>query len=496
MNRREWMKLAAAAAISSRWGLSQEIASHPSELRFPSLAYQPPKAADHRHELPHGAVAFLVEDHQLPLVDVSLTIRTGQYLEPEELTGLASFTGEQMRAGGTANMPAREFDEEAAFLATEISSGIGDTSGSAGVSCLKQNLDASLKLFFDMLKNPGFDADRFELAKMRSLQAMERRNDRVQGVLRREFSRLMYGGHFSTRQSTKASVEAVTREGMLAFHQRYYHPSAFIFAVSGDFDTKEILDRLGEALAAGWPGPGGEVPPVPASNHEPAPGVYMVSKREVNQSSVSLGHLGIQRDNPDRSALGIMNEILGGGGFTSRIMSRVRSDEGLAYSAGSSMQPGTYYKGTFSAGFESRNPTCAQATAIVLEEIQRIRQEKVSAWELEAAKNYAIEIFPRFFATASFVAGTFASDEYTGREKDYWEKYRERIAAVTADDVLRVAQQYLQPDKLVILGVGNVDEILRGNPDQPQYQFKNFAAGGEIQHIPLPDPMTMRYPEG
>jgi zinc protease len=118
MKRREWMKLA-AAAISSRWGLSQEIASHPSELRFPSLAYQPPKAADHRHELPHGAVAFLVEDHQLPLVDVSLTIRTGQYLEPEELTGLASFTGEQMRAGGTANMPAREFDEEAAFLATE-----------------------------------------------------------------------------------------------------------------------------------------------------------------------------------------------------------------------------------------------------------------------------------------------------------------------------------------------------------------------------------------
>jgi zinc protease len=496
MKRREWMKLAAAAAFASRWGLSQEIASHPNELRFPSLAYQPPKAADYRHELPHGAVAFLVEDHQLPLIDVSLTIRTGQYLEPEELTSLASFTGEQMRAGGTAAMPARDFDEEAAFLATEISSGIGDTSGSAGVSCLKQNLEASLKLFFDMLKNPGFEADRFELAKTRSLQAMERRNDRVQGVLRREFSRLIYGGHFSTRQSTRASVEAITREGMQAFHQRYYHPSAFTFAVSGDFDTKEMLARLGEGLAAGWPAPGGEVAKVPAPDHEPPPGVYMVSKREVNQSSISLGHLGIQRDNPDRSALDIMNEILGGGGFTSRIMSRVRSDEGLAYSAGSSMQPGTYYKGTFSAGFESRNPTCAQATAIVLEEIQRIRQEKITDWELEAAKNYAIEIFPRFFATASFIAGTFASDEYTGREKDYWEKYRGRIAAVTADDVLRVAQQYLQPEKLVILGVGNVEEILRGNPDQPQYQFKNFASGGEIQHIPLPDPMTMKYPAG
>jgi predicted Zn-dependent peptidase len=352
-------------------------------------------------------------------------------------------------------------------------------------------------LFFDMLKNPGFDPERLELSKTRSLQAMERRNDRVAGVLRREYGRLMYGDdHFSTWESTKASVEAITPERMKEFHERYYHPSAFIFAVSGDFDRKEMLDRLGEALSDGWHGQKAAVPKVPAPTHEPPAGVYMVNKREVNQSSIRLGHLGIQRDNPDRSALGIMNEILGGGGFTSRIMSRVRSDEGLAYSAGSGMAPGTYYRGTFSAGFESKNPTCAQATAIVLEEIARVREEKVSDWELEAAKNYAIEIFPRFFATASSVAGTFADDEYTGREKDYWEKYRDRIAAVTADDTLRVAQQYLHPDRLAILAVGNVEEILRGNPDRPEYQFSKFTPDGEIHRIALPDPMTMKYPEG
>jgi predicted Zn-dependent peptidase len=497
MKRREWMKLAAAAALSSRWGLADEIVSHPTQLKFPALAYEPPKAAEHRHELPHGAVAFLVEDHQLPLIDISLLIRTGDYLVPKEQAGLASFTGEQIRAGGTMTMSARDFDEEAAFLATDISSVISDTSGRAGMGCLTQNLSASLKLFFDMLKNPGFDPDRLDLAKTRSLQAMERRNDRVAAVLRREFARLMYGDeHFSTWESTKASVEAVTPERMKEFHQRYYHPSAFVFAVSGDFDRKEMLDRLGEALSDGWPGLKSAVPKVPAPAHEPAAGVYMVNKREVNQSSIRLGHLGIQRDNPDRSALGIMNEILGGGGFTSRIMSRVRSDEGLAYSAGSGMAPGTYYRGTFSAGFESKNPSCAQATAIVLEEIARVREEKVSDWELEAAKNYSIEIFPRFFATASSVAGTFADDEYTGREKDYWEKYRERIAAVTTGDVLRVAQQYLQPSRVAILAVGNVEEILRGNPDRPQYQFNKFTPDGKIQRIPLPDPLTMRYPEG
>ena len=141
------------------------------------------------------------------------------------------------------------------------------------------------------------------------------------------------------------------------------------------------------------------------------------------------------------------------------------------------------------------NPRCAQATSIVLEELDRIRNEKVSEEELAVAKNYSIEIFPRFFATASAVAGTFAADEYTEREKGYWEKYRGRIADVTRDDVLRVAQRYIHPDQLVILGVGKVEEMLAGNPDKPEFQFKTMAKSGEIQHIPLPDPMTMVYPE-
>ena len=501
MRRRDWMRLAAGAAgvaaLPRIWGQRPAIVPHPTQLTFPALAYEPPKAEAYRHELPGGATAFMVEDHELPLVDLSVLVRTGDYLVPAELGGLTSFTGEQMRAGGTTTMPARDFDEATAFLATQIGSGIGDTSGSASVECLTQNLDASLKLFFDMLKNPGFDPDRLELAKTRSLQGMERRNDRVAAVERREFARLLRGDeHFSTRQTTKASIEAITRERMQEFHQRYYHPSALTFAVSGDFDTKEMIQRLGEALASGWPaGEAPEVPAVPAPNHDPAPGVYMVNKPEVNQSSISIGHLGIQRDNPDRSALAIMNQILGGGGFTSRIMSRVRSDEGLAYSAGSGFSPGTYYPGTFRAGFESRNPSCAQATGIVIEEIRRIREEKVAEWELEAAKNYSIEVFPRFFATASSIAGTFASDEYTEREKDYWEDYRGEIAAVTVDSVLRVAQQYLKPDELVIVGVGNVEEMLRGNPDQPQYRFEKFSPSGEVRRIPLPDPMTMRYPD-
>jgi predicted Zn-dependent peptidase len=201
------------------------------------------------------------------------------------------------------------------------------------------------------------------------------------------------------------------------------------------------------------------------------------------------------RDSPDSYALQIMNDILGGGGFTSRIMSRVRSDEGLAYSAGSSFGLGVYYPGTFRAALQSKSATTAQAIEIVLEEIQRIRTTKVSPEELETAINYAVEVFPRNFATAAQIAGTFAQDEYTKRPADYWETYRDRIRAVTADEVLRVAQAYLHPDKLIILVVGNIDDIVKGNPDKPQYSLTKLARDGRLHRIPLPDPLTLVYPK-
>jgi len=215
----------------------------------------------------------------------------------------------------------------------------------------------------------------------------------------------------------------------------------------------------------------------------------------VNQGRVTMGHLGIQRGNPDEVAVGLMNDILGGSGFTSRITNRVRSDEGLAYSAGSGMAPGVYYPGVFRAAFQSKSATVAQAVQIIIEEIDRIRTAKVSAEELDTVKNSAIEVFPRQFSSAAVVAGLFASDELTGRDSKYWTTYRDRVRAVTVDDVQRVAQKYLQPDNLVILAVGNADDMLKGNPDKPVYSFEKLRKGSAIVRIPLPDPNTMVYPK-
>jgi zinc protease len=197
------------------------------------------------------------------------------------------------------------------------------------------------------------------------------------------------------------------------------------------------------------------------------------------------------RTSPDVYALEVMNEILGGSGFTSRITRTVRSNEGLAYSAGSGISFGVYYPGRFRAGFQSKSRSVAYATQLVLEEIRSIRERPVSDQELDTIKRSLIESFPSNFASAAQVVSTFASDEYTGREAWYWRTYRDRIGAVTKQHVLRVAREHLVPERMIVLVVGDQHEIDLGDPKQP-VTLGSLAPGGRTVTLALRDPLTMK----
>ncbi len=211
----------------------------------------------------------------------------------------------------------------------------------------------------------------------------------------------------------------------------------------------------------------------------------------MNQGRVSIGLPTVKRDHPDVHALEVMNEILGGSGFTSRITKTVRSNEGLAYSAGSGLAPGVWYPGRFRAGFQSKSRSVPYATSLVLEEIRKIREESVTPEELDTIKNNIVQTFPSSFASKAQSMAIFASDEYTRRDPAWWATYRDRIQAVTAADVQRVAREHLVPEKMIVLVVGNQAEIDLGDEKHP-VTLARLAPGGKVTSLPLRDPMTMK----
>ena len=483
--------LAVALPVAARDG-RVAIPAHPSELKYGKLDFEVPEAKGYRHTLKNGIPVFIAEDRSLPLVDVGVRVRIGDFLEDDDTQGVAGMTGTLMRVGGAGEMSAEEFDERVDFLAANMGAFIGATSGGASMDCFSGVLDECLDMFFMMMREPRFDGARLQVEKDDLLESMKQRNDSPQSIASREWQWLMRGrDHFTSAYMTKAQVDAISREELAAFHEKYWRPNHMILTVSGDVDTQAILDKL-NAKFEGWEAGKADVPwPPPAPKHEPRPGVYYVEK-DIPQGRVQIGHLGYQRKDwgdPKEFALDIMNDILGGGGFTSRITNRIRSDEGLAYSAGSQFGTSQYWPGTFAAGFQTKSATVALASKIAIEEITRIRSEPVTDDELKVAKNSLIDSFPRRFESAAQIVGTFAADEYDDRPSSYWKKYRDRVEAVTAKDVQKAAKEQLAPDKLVMLIVGKWDDVEKGDPDG-RATMAEFT--DKPVELPLRDPMTLK----
>lgn len=490
MNRRTWLAMTLAATASTAF--AADIPDRPEKLPVKPLKYDAPNPADYRTVLKSGPVAYLVPDRELPLVNISILVRTGDYLNPKGKEGLAGLTGYLLTKSGIASKSAEELDERLAFLAAQLNSGIAEAQGTVTLNLLSKDLDEGLQILREVLTAPKFQEDKITLRKQQLVQAMKQRNDDSAGIELRERRHLLYGDNFFVNQHpTGDSINSITQADLKAFHQKWFHPGNFVVAVNGDFDRAELTAKL-EKLFSNWPFTGEKPPKVPSEVTFAKPGIYLVDK-DVPQGRVSLQLPGVYRDNPDYIALTVMNDILGGGGFTSRIVNRVRSDEGLAYSAGSGIPGGIYYRMAFVAAFQSKSGTVPFATSLVLEEIQKMATAPVTDEELNTSKRSFIDTFPQNFATAAQVAGTFASDEFTGRyakDPTYWKTYRDKVQAVDAAEVKRVAAKYLTQDQIAILIVGKKEDILKGHPNHA-VKLTDLSKGPLVD-VPLRDPLTMQ----
>jgi predicted Zn-dependent peptidase len=445
-----------------------------------------------RTVLAGGVPAYLVEDPSLPMVELRILIRGGQFDEPRGKEGLASLAASLARTGGAGARSPEQVDEELDFLAANLALSVDDVQGAASLSILSKDLDAGLAILWDVLRVPTFKADKLEVLKAQVMEDMKARNDRTASIEAREVNRLFYGDFPLNRLPTKASIESVTREDLQAFHRWWVQPRHFLVAAAGAFRKEDLVRKL-EAAFKDWPGSGdpaaarAAVPPVTAS---PKPGIYAFHKdgRNINQGRVTFGHLGVDVRHPDVQALRVMSYILGAGGFSSRLMQKVRTEEGLAYDVRSDLRPGIVYPFPFKIVFQSKSESVAYAGKLCLEEIARLQRDGVTAEELKSAQAFYVDAFPAlFFGTRFQAAMTYAQAELVGLPGDYYATYRQKISALGAEDIRRVAREHLKADRFAWVVVGNLADIKKGDGKHP-VKLEDL---GPVTELPLADPYTL-----
>jgi len=423
----------------------------PRTLTFPPLKFVLPNTE--RVVLGNGMVVHMLEDHELPQVSISALIGTGGVYEPDEKTGLAALTGTVMRSGGTVSTSPEKMDDELEFMASSIESGIGDDSGYLSMSTLSRNLERTLLVFAQVLMEPYFREDKVELARKLSIESLRRQNDDPKAIADRELTKAVYRGTPLGQVPSFASIAAITRDDMIVFHRKYYHPNNVILSVAGDFNSREMLLLLNRVFA-GWKREPVEFPKIKTPVAEFRPEVLYVAK-DVNQSVIRMGHMGIDKDNPDMYAIRVMDAVLGSSGFNSRLMSEVRNAQGLAYNVESSFDIGRRYLGKFTAETETKAQTTAKTIGLMEKIIAGMTKEPVTDQELTLAKDSIINSFIFGFTSPAVVANQKARLEYYHYPAGYLDNYRDNIARVTRDDVLRVARKYLHPEALKLVVVGD-----------------------------------------
>jgi predicted Zn-dependent peptidase len=357
-------------------------------------------------------------------------------------------------------------------MASSIESGIGDDMGTLSMTTLTRNLERTLELFAQVMTAPAFREDKVELARKLSIESLRRQNDDPKAIADRELERAIYRGTPQGRIPTFATVRAINRDDLVEFHRKYYHPNNVILSIAGDFKSREMVALL-DRVFSGWKKEPVRFPEVKAPVAGFAPEVIHVEK-EVNQSVIRMGHMGINKDNPDLYAIRVMDEILGSGGFNSRLMSEIRNNQGLAYNVDSSFDIGRRYLGKFSAETETKAQSTAKAIGLMEEIIAGMAKEPVTDQELSLAKESIINSFIFGFTSSAVVAAQKARLEYYNYSKDYLDRYRDNIAKVTKEDVLRVAKKYLHPEALKLVVVGDSKKF-----DKPLSTF------GKVEEVKL-----------
>ncbi len=431
------------------------LAVPPTGIEYPELKYTLPKAE--RITLPNGIVLYLLEDHDLPLVEVEARLRGGSLYEPAEKAGLSTVFVRAWRNGGTTARSPQDFNTAIEDMAAHLDiSSDGDTIG-IGLSTLSRDWRRGLNLLAELVRTPAFREEQVRLAKERTVEEIRRRNDEIAGIASREFAGFVYGTtHPLGRVPTVQTVQRITRNDLLDWHRRLVTPRNLWLAITGDFDRRAVLNEV-RRLFGNWQGNAPALPSIPVPKEQPAATGFIA--RRADQAHLRIGHLGVPRGVPDRAGLDVLNYILGGS-FTSRLTLEIRDRRGLAYAVWSSFAPANP-RGLFVVGCQTKSESAEEVIQLIREQIRRLVEQPPSEEELQQAKDSLINSFVFRFPTASDAVSAQMLLEIHGLPKDTYDTYIQRVQAVTAQDVLNVARKYVHPDRLRVLVVGDGNKLAR-----------------------------------
>ena len=438
------------------WGCAApQVPSSPRELTFAPLEFHVPEVE--RLTLANGLRLYVQEDHELPLVELTVMIGAGSIGDAPELVGRTDLYAALLRSGGAGERDPAALDEFLDMRAANLSAAADTYAVTLSMSLRSDDLEEGLELLADVLRRPHFDPARLEVARRQALEGIRRQNDDPGNLARRVLARSLYGEHPLGRSATVATVNAIAREDLKAFHRTHVHPNNLWVGISGDFDRDRLLALL-DAHFGGWPRADLDPQAIPPLESVDAPQTWVVP-RNLPQTSILLGEIGIDKDNPDQYAVRVMNYLLGGGGFNSRLMREIRSNRGLAYSVYSFYQVGRHLPGLFIAGSETRTNAVLEVVGIKREIMTQMRELPVSEADLTLARESLINSFVFGFTDKHDVVAMTMRLDFYDYPADYLQAYRDRVAQVSAADVQRAARRYLNPEGQMLVLVGDVETV-------------------------------------
>jgi zinc protease len=451
---------AAAAVLVASTSLSSQVPDSPAKISYQPLGWKVPLGAPYRYVLDNGLVAYIAEDQSLPYFKLSGYVRYGSICDPAGKEGISSLMANLMRTGGTQAYFSDTLDCLIDLYALRISVSVSETQANFSCASLSEYADTCLFILSQILFHPSFEDKKIKDQTSIFLESIAHRFDNPEPILDAAYEKAMYPNGQNSRLATARSVAGISKKDIVVLHKNVFKTENMVLAVSGNFSSKTMQQKLCALFPKAGAAPSDSL--FPTISIKPLAKSVIVN-RPITQSYIRMGLPLFKRPNDDFYAVQVLNLILGGEGFTSRLGSKVRSDEGLAYTIYSSAGSNYVFPATFFIEFHTKNETAVRAMSLSFSEVSRIKSSGVTEEELAHAKKVLVDALPSMFRSADDIVDNYAANEFLKRPPDHFATYPGKINALTKADLMNVVKKYFDPAAITYTVVGDTSVIFKND---------------------------------